>query len=286
MNVKLAVYTDEVFDDPDKACELLAAKKIFGVCLRRGWCREIYNMPDNAISILDGILSKHGMQPVLLHTEIGCTDPNQLSAEEPKLVRAMQICKYLKCKAVRVGFGTSSKPTVEPSSISQIVPKFSTSQSTELIQKWLATASGLSISYDVQLLFEPEANSYYNQAASIAILLNKFRRLNLLFDPAMLVMRTKSNPFVKFWSLLKSRTTFIDIHDFKTGDAAKPAGFGDAQLDVLVADALASNFSGWFCLEPGLGRRYGDATTKDKTFLRAFDAFEALLQRIQLPKIL
>ena len=269
MNVKLAVYTDEIFDDPDKAGELLASKKITGVCLRRGWCRDIYNMPDNAISILDGILHKHNLTPVLLHTEIGCINPNQLAAEEPKLVRAMQICKYLKCKAVRIGVGTMSDK-----------------DDNELIQKWLSTASGLSISYDIQLLFEPETNSSYNQAAAIAILLNKFRRLNLLFDPALLVMRAKTNPFVKFWSLLKSRITFIDVHDFKTGDATKPAGFGDAQLDVIVADALASNFSGWFCLEPGLGRRYGDATTKDKTFLRAFDAFEALLQRIQLPKIL
>ena len=269
MNVKLAAYTDEIFDDQDKAGELLASKKITSVCLRRGWCRDIYNMPDNAISILDGILHKHNLTPVLLHTEIGCINPNQLAAEEPKLVRAMQICKYLKCKAVRIGVGTMSDK-----------------DDNELIQKWLSTASGLSISYDVQLLFEPETNSSYNQAAAIAILLNKFRRLNLLFDPALLVMRAKTNPFVKFWSLLKSRITFIDVHDFKTGDATKPAGFGDAQLDVIVADALASNFSGWFCLEPGLGRRYGDATTKDKTFLRAFDAFEALLQRIQLPKIL
>jgi sugar phosphate isomerase/epimerase len=286
MSVKLAAYTDEIFDDPDKAGELLASKKITNVCLRRGWCRDIYNMPDNAISILDGILKKHGLTPILLHTEIGCVNPNQLALEEPKLIRAMQICKYLQCKAIRIGLGTSSKPTTEVSSISQITPRFNPSPDIESIHKWLSTASGLSISYDVQLLFEPETNSYYNQAAAIAILLNKFRRLNLLFDPALLVMRAKTNPFVKFWSLLKSRTTFVDIHDFKTGDAAKPAGFGDAQLDVLVADALASNFSGWFCLEPGLGRRYGDATTKDKTFLRALDAFEALLQRIQLPKIL
>lgn len=267
MSVKLAVYTDEVFDDPDKACELLATKKVDGVCLRRGWCRDIYNMPDNAISILGGILNKHALAPILLHTEIGCISPSQLAAEEPKLVRAMQIRKYLKCKATRIGIGT-----------------ISAKDDNELIQRWLPTASGLSISYDVQLLFEPETNSYYNQAAAIAILLNKSRRLNLLFDPALLVMRAKTNPFVKFWSLLKSRITFVDIHDFKTGDSAKPAGFGDAQLDVLVADALASNFSGWFCLEPGLGRRYGDATTKDQTFLRAFDAFETLLQRISYQK--
>jgi len=269
VNVKLAAYTDEVFDDPDKACELLATKNISGVCLRRGWCRDIYNMPDNAISILGDILSKHNLLPVLLHTAIGCVDPEKLPAEEPKLVRAMQICKYLKCKAIRIGFGT-----------------LKVNYDKEYVQRWIASASSLSISYDMALLFEPESNSTYYNAAAIAILLNKYKRINLIYDPALLVMQSRINPFVKFWSLLKSRVSFIDIHDFKSGDSAKPAGFGDAQLDITTADALASKFNGWFCLEPGLGNRYGSATTREKTFLCAFDAFEALLQRTQLPKIL
>jgi sugar phosphate isomerase/epimerase len=286
MNVKLAAYTDEVFDDPDKAGELLISKSITNVCLRRAWCRDISSMPDNAISILDNILIKHKLSPILLHTDIGCVDPEKLLAEEQKFVRALQICKFLKCRSLRIGIGTSSKPAVDISSTPQITPKFSPSPNGEIVQKWISIISGLSISYDIALVLEPENNSYYNQAASIAMLLQKSRRLNLLFDPALLVIRSRINPFVKFWSLLKSRVSFIDIHDFKTGDSAKPAGLGDAQLDILVADAIASKFNGWFCLEPGLGNRYGNATTREKTFLRAFDAFESLLQRIQLPKIL
>ncbi|MCK9557560.1 MAG: sugar phosphate isomerase/epimerase [Candidatus Cloacimonetes bacterium] len=269
MSIKLAAYTDEVFDDPDKAGELLISKKITSVCIRRAWCRDVSSMPDNAIGILGGILSKYKLQPILLHTDIGCVEPEKLASEEAKLIKAFQICKFLKCKAIRVGFGNKS-----------------TSDASEHVQKWASTVSSLSISYDMLPLFEPENNSYYDQAAAIAIFLNKFRRLSLLFDPALLVLRSKTNPFVKFWSLLKSRVGFIDIHDFKSRDSAKPAGLGDAQLDIIVADAIASNFSGWFCLEPGLGRRYGDAMTKDKTFLRAFDAYESLLQRVQLPKIL
>ena len=269
MNIKLAAYTDEIYDDPDKSGELLVSKGITGVCLRRAWCRNIYDMPDNAIGILGGILAKHNLLPILLHTDIGCVDPEKLAAEEPKLVRAMQICKFLKCKAVRIGFGT-----------------LNVNYNKEHVQRWLTTASSLSVSYDMTLLCEPESNSTYYDAAAIAILLNKHRRISLLFDPALLVMRSKINPFVKYWSLLKSRTSFIDIHDFKSRDSAKPAGLGDAQLDIIVADALASKFAGWFCLEPGLGRRYGDATTKEKTFLHALDAWESLLQRIQLPKIL
>ena len=226
-------------------------------------------MPDNAISILGSTLAKYNLLPVLLHTDIGCVDPEKLPAEEPKLVRAMQICKYLKCKAIRVGLGT-----------------LKVNYDKEYVQRWITAISSLSISYDMIPLFEPESNSVYYNAAAIAILLNKCKRMNLLFDPAMLVMRSKINPFVKFWSLLKSRISFIDIHDFKSGDSAKPAGLGDAQLDIIVADALSSKFAGWFCLEPGLGRHYNGATTKDQTFLCAFNAYQALLQRIQLPKIL
>jgi hypothetical protein len=270
MSVKLAAYMDEVFDDPDKAGWLLISKKITNVCLRRAWCRDISSMPDNAIGILDNTLTKYGLSPVMLSTDIGCVDPEKLAAEEQKFIRALQICKFLKCKAIRVGLGTTS----------------TNKNASEYVQKWLSLTSKLSISYDMLLLFEPESTSYYNQPASIAVFLSKFRRWQLLLDPALLVIRSKINPFVKYWSLLKSRTSFIDIHDFKSGNSAKPAGLGDAQLDILIADALVNNFTGWFCLEPGLGRRYGDAMTKDKTFLCALDAFQALLQRVQLPKIL
>jgi sugar phosphate isomerase/epimerase len=271
MNVKLAAYTDEIFDDPDKAGELLVSKGIINVCLRRAWCRDISTMPDNALSILNDILIKRNLQPVLLHTDIGCVEPLKLLSEETKITRAFQICKFLKCKALRVGLGIAAKDAKEQP---------------DIVQKWLSIISALSISYDVALLFEPELNSYYSHPASIAVVLNKHRRINLLFDPAMLVLRSKTNPFVKFWSLLKSRVSFIDIHDFKSRDSARPAGVGDAQLDAIVSDALASDFKGWFCIEPGLGKRYGDATTKDKTFLRALEAFESLVKRMQLPKVL
>jgi len=269
MNIRLAAYLDEIDDDPDKAGQLLTSKHIQGVCIRRAWCRDISSMPDNAIGILSTILTKHQLIPVLLHTEIGCVSPEKLIDEEPKLIRAMQICKFLKCKSLRIGFGQST-----------------TSNAIEQINRWLTTSSSLSISYDLSLILEPTFDCYHNQPASIAILFNKFKRINLLYDPALLIARSKINPFIKFWSLLKSRVSFIDIHDFKTGNSAKPAGYGDAQLDILIADAIACNFSGWFCLEPNLGRRYGNFTTKKDTFLYAFDAFEALLQRIQLPKIL
>jgi hypothetical protein len=270
MNIKLAAYIDEVCDDPDKSCELLVSKNINNICLRRAWCRNIYNMPDNAIGILNDILLKHKMTPILLHTDIGCVEPDKLITEESKLVRAMHICKYLKCRSLRVGLGLSSNKE----------------NASECVLQWVTTISALSISYDLSILLEPDINCYYRQAAPIAILLNKFKRLRLLYDPALLVMQAKTDNFVKFWSLLKSKVSFIDIHDFKTGNSAKPAGYGDAQLDLLVADALSYNFPGWFCLEPGLGSRYGDIITKEKTFLCAFDAFESLLQRIQLPKIL
>lgn len=269
-DIKLAAYLDEAGDDPDKSGNLLVSNGIANVCLRRAWCRDISGMPDNAIGTLESILSRHTLTPVLLHTDIGCVSLDKLANEEKRLIRALQICKFLKCKSLRVGIGLSSPAK----------------DALDYVNKWLSIATALSISYDVMLLFEPDYGSFVNTAAGIAIFLNKHRRFNLLYDPALLVMRAKIDPFVKFWSLLKARITFIDIHDYKSGDAAKPAGYGDAQLDLTIADALASKFSGWFCLEPGLGRRYGNITNKDMTFLHSLNAFNALLQRIQLPKIL
>jgi sugar phosphate isomerase/epimerase len=269
-SIKLAAYLDEASDDPAKSGEILMSKNISGVCLRRAWCRDINGMPDSALGTLSSILSQYKLSPVLLHTDIGCVLPEKLTEETPRLTRALQICKFLKCKSLRIGIGLASSST----------------EASEMVYRWLNTVTTLSISYDVSLLFEPDYTSYINTAGGIAVFLNKRRRFNLLYDPAVLVMRVKINPFVEFWSLLKSRINFIDVHDHKSGDSARPAGYGDAQLDLTIADAIASKFSGWFCLEPGLGRRYGDITNKEKTFLYSLDAFHSLLQRIQLPKIL
>jgi hypothetical protein len=269
MNIKLAAYLDEAGDDPAKSCEVLVSKNISGVCLRRAWCRDISSMPDNALGILDSTLSQHKLISVLMCTEIGCVPLEKLAEEEVRLTRAMQVCKYLKCKSIRIGLGLPS-----------------TSGTNYHFERWIATAMAFSVSYDISLLFEPDYDSHVSQPAAVAIFLNKHRRFSLLYDPAVLIMRTRIDPFVKFWSLLKSRVSFIDIHDYKIGDAAKPAGYGNGQLDLTVSDAIASKFSGWFCLEPGLGKRYGDISGKEKTFLHAYDSFESLLQRTQLPKIL
>lgn len=272
--MKLAVYLDEAHDDPDKSGAIFSSNNINHVCLRRAWCRHISDMPDNAIAILESVLKKHNLIPIMLHTDIGCVKPYDLSKEKQRLVRALQICKYLNCKSIRLGL--CAQPSAKQHTL------------TENTMAWAATISQLSIDYNLLPIIETDQNSigFCDDPAAIMLFLNKFRRFSLLYDPGLLVSRIKCNPYIKFWSLLKPRIGFFDIHDVKNKDSSKPAGMGDAQLDITMSDALSCKFNGWFCLEPGLGARHGSATTKEKTFLCALDAFKSLLQRIQLPKIL
>ena len=120
----------------------------------------------------------------------------------------------------------------------------------------------------------------------MALLLSRFKRIKLVYDPAQLVAQRKLDPFVKYWSLLKSSVAYIDVHDYQSGGSAKVAGYGDAQLDLTISDALATNFNGWYCIEPGLGKRHGTAQSKEDVFLRALTAFRELLTRTSMQKVL
>jgi hypothetical protein len=121
----------------------------------------------------------------------------------------------------------------------------------------------------------PEA--HHTQPAQVATLLSRFRRWRLLYDPVQLIIRQNQDPFLRYWTLLKSFTAAIDIRDFKIGYGFKPAGFGDAKISQTIQDVLKSDYKGWCFLEPSLGRRFGSATSKAETFKMALEALGVLM---------
>lgn len=102
--------------------------------------------------------------------------------------------------------------------------------------------------------------------------------IRLLYDPAMLMFRFNLDPFSKYWVLLKKYITAVDIHDFKHGRGFVPAGLGDARLKLVINENPE-----WMLLEPGLGRRYANLTSKKESFLMALNAFN-ILQRLDNAK--
>jgi hypothetical protein len=268
--LKFAAYLDEADDDPLEACKVLVAHNIKHVCLRRAWCRDIATMPDTACASLLEILKAHKITPILLVSTIGEVPVGQLVEEQPKLERALLVCNYFKCPAIRLAVGQITKD----------------SRSTELVERWTQLILKSSLATNVVPTVELSPDSVIIEPAAAAIFLKNHRRFNLLYDPAVLIMQRSINPFVKYWSLLRTRVSHLDIHDYKIGGTTKLAGSGDAQIDLTIADALSTKFGGWYCLESGLGRRFGDIQGKARVFECALNAFQTVLLRVDAPKIL
>ena len=267
--VKLACYSDEVSDDPAKACALLVSENIEQVVLRNAWCRPINTMSDSACGTLDDILKQHKLSPVLLHTTIGDVPTSELVMQISLLKRALLVCAYFKCKAIAISLGRTIK----------------SDKVNEQITSWLTTVTRMCLTSNILPVYEIAPTCHVFDPTALAIVLSKFRRLKLIYDPAQLVAQRKLDPFIKYWSLLKSSVAYLDIHDYRSGEAAKPAGYGDGQLDITISDAISSNFNGIYCLEPGLGKRYNTLQTKEEVFVHALKACRELFARTDVRKI-
>jgi hypothetical protein len=122
----------------------------------------------------------------------------------------------------------------------------------------------LEITHDSPLFKPTEAVQY----------LNLYKRWKLLYDPAQIIIRQNCDPFVKYWTLLKSYVAAVDIHDYKIGHGHKPVGYGDTKMKITLEDSASMNL--WYFLEPALGRKLGQYTTKLDTFKVAHEALVSI----------
>jgi sugar phosphate isomerase/epimerase len=264
--LKIAAYLDEPDDDPAHAGQVLVDLNINHVCLRRAWRRNIDSMPDQACELLKSTLDDHKLQPLILLSSVGDVEHDRLLSTQniDFLTRCLDICTFFGCKGLCVGLGKSP----------------ATGNWIDKITQWMKVVDDKALESNIQPLFEVSHQSAINEPAIIVQLMVKHKRWRLIYDPANLVMLRMVNPYLKYWSLLKNMVSYFDIHDHKTGDSARPPGHGDCGLDLTINDTLVSGYKGWYCMEPGLGRRYGDKLSRRETFEYAFQTFHQLVSRV------
>ncbi len=267
--LKFAAYLEEANDDPIKSCQKIAAAGINAVCLRRIWSTNVCFLTDEAVSILKESLDSNELKVALVCSSIGNVVATSLDPELEHIDRAIQICQFLGAKALRLSIGETVK----------------SDKALSATERWMEAVSDITMKSDIMPVFELRHNYSINTPAGFAALLQKFPRWSAVYDPAALIIHRNLDPFTKYWSLLKNRVSHVDLHDYKIGDGPRPPGHGDAKLDLLLSDAVSSGYNGWYCLEPGLGRRYGEIITKDNTFEHALKSFKALLERIDIGSI-
>ena len=258
---RMAGYLDEAGDDPASAIDTLKIHSITNVCLRQLWTGNVLDVSDQAVRKAKALLDESGFKVIMLVTNLGDVPPEELSSvPSEKLDRAFLLASYFGAANIRFRVGRAQTERTGD----------------KAVMAWMESIQSSSIKANIMPLLEPSWDQYVAEPVDIARLLSAFPRWKLLYDPAQLCVQRKIDPFVKYWTLLKSRVGAIDLHDLKIGHNFCPPGQGDCMLGRTLQDATESKYTGWYFMEPGMGRRYGPALTRRDTFALAMEALTLL----------
>jgi len=260
--LRVASYLEEVGEDPATSCDNLLELGIPYIALKHVWTGNIGTLSDIAYQKLRKIISDREMTVILIASDLGDEPADRLDQiSESKIDHIFNLASYFKAPMIRIGIG-----------------KQCAQDCTSAIDRWMDKISTKAISANVTPVYEITHDSAITAPSGVANQLAKHKRWRILYDPAQFILRQKQNPFIKYWTLLKSSVEAIDIRDIKIGKGFKPAGHGDSKIDYAVKDAINSGYKGWYIMEPSFGRRHGSALTKKDTFKMALNAFDVLVE--------
>jgi hypothetical protein len=257
--IKLAAYLDEAGEDPAEGAACLKSLGIDYVVLRTAWGTNVGSLNDAQCQSLQKSLIANGLSAVALISDLGKVSVKSLPTVSPEYVqRVFNVATYFHVDMVRVQVGVGA-------------------YSKEPINAWMEKIATQASSFSIKPMFEITDDAWAMEPARAAAVLNQHKSWRLLYDPVQLIIKRKSQPFQKYWTLLKSSAAAVDLRDYRIGYGYKPVGFGDAQVKLLLDDCMGSSYKGWYFIEPSLGRRFGSHSTKSETFKAALEALDVLL---------
>lgn len=260
-SLKIAAYLDEAGEDPATGCTTLSKQGIHYAVLRHCWADNVCNLSDTGHQRLITTIRDHNLTVICIASELGRLPVDQLSrVSDSQIGDVLNVCTYYGAPLVRIFVGLKTSDPIEAA------------------YSWMERIAKRCEDANVTPLLEVTADSHLYNPTDVAHALAAHKRWQLLYDPVQYIMRQSQNPFVKYWTLLKQRTGAIDVRDMKIGKGFKPPGFGDSMINLTVKDAISSGYSGWFFIEPSLGRRHAGAQTKPETFLFAIQGLNIILQ--------
>jgi sugar phosphate isomerase/epimerase len=122
-------------------------------------------------------------------------------------------------------------------------------------------------------VLEIDPDALHFDVAEVRSLLDAQPGIQLIYDPALLILRRVQDP-VTYWQALRRRIALVDLHDYQIGQSFRPIGHGDCGWERVRQELLKAKDL-WLLLEPGLGRLYGSVGTRAQTFAMAIEALGA-----------
>jgi hypothetical protein len=257
--IKLAAYLDEAGEDPSEGAACVKSTGIDYVVLRSAWGTNVAALSDNQCQSLQKSLVANNLSAIALISDLGKVNVRSLPVvDSEQIKRVFNVAAYFHVDMVRIQVGVG--PYVK-----------------EPIVAWMDNIQQQAISFGLKPVFEITEDAWTMEPARVATVLSSHKSWRLLYDPVQLIIKRKTDPFHKYWTLLKNSAAAIDLRDYKIGRGYKPVGFGDAQIKATLDDCMNASYKGWYFIEPSLGRRFGSHTTKSETFKAALEALDVLL---------
>jgi sugar phosphate isomerase/epimerase len=239
--IRLSAFADEISADPVEQLDVLAEHGIRHVEFRSIHGTNVLDLADAQHQEFRSLLRARGVTLSAIGSPIGKIAITE--AFEPHLARfahAIELAHFYEEPRIRI-FSYYLPRDEEPEKYRD-----------EVLRR-MATKARIAEQRGVVLLLENERYIYGDTADRVLDILEQVNSpaLGHAFDPANYV--EVAQPIEAAWAKLKKQTIHFHVKDYDPALKKNvPAGQGAGQIPELVADAVASGYSGFCTLEPHL----------------------------------
>ena len=264
----LSGFADEISDDFEVQCQLLAQLGMKYLEFRSAWGTNILDLDDDQLARADEILRRYDIQVSSIGSPLGKIFIDEdFEAHLVRTRRAVEVANRLGAPFIRV-FSFFMREGMDPDE-----------QRDEVLRRMRALADEAARG-GVIMVHENEKDIYGDTPRRCADIVASVDSPNLkaAWDAANYV-QVGVRPFDDGWALIRPHLAYMQIKDAvaATGEVV-PTGRGDGQMVETIRALKADGFDGFFSLEPHLGSAHAlGGFSGPELFTEAHTAFTELL---------
>ena len=271
-NFTISAFGDEIDDDLATQLAVLRELQIGYLELRGAWGKNVLRFTDEEAEAVRALCDSHGIGVSAIGSPIGksaLADP--ITQEIANLERIIAIGRIVGTQRIRV-FSFYPPDSSSNGHYDQYVAEV-----IDRLQQ-LATVAG---NAGCELLLENEKGIVGDTLARCHTLLTGVNHgaLTFAWDPANFIQVGEERVTARGWPRLGNRIGYVHIKDaLLTSGEVRPAGEGDGQIDLLLAQLRDRGYQGFLALEPHLAvAGHSSGFSGAAGMARAVDALRQLM---------
>lgn len=264
----LSGFADEISDDFEVQCQLLAQLDMKYLEFRSAWGTNILDLDDEQLDRAEDVLQRYDVRVSSIGSPLGKIFIDEdFDAHLVRARRAVDVAIRLGAQFIRV-FSFFMREGMDPDE-----------QRDEVLRRMRALADEAERG-GVIMVHENEKDIYGDIPRRCADIIASVDspHLKAAWDAANYV-QVGVRPFDEGWALIRPHLAYMQIKDAiaATGEVV-PTGRGDGQMVETIRALKADGFDGFFSLEPHLGSAHAlGGFSGPELFTEAHTAFTELL---------